>query len=173
MIALRATAWCLFTVWAVWLFALQGWLGAETSLARWMPDLGLVLVLSLVAQLEARDALLLALCAALARMSVSSEPGVALLAGFLGIVGLALTARSVVELTGPVSRALVCGLLVVVFDGWLVLVHSVRARELAGPLPLSVLVAWPAGITSAVLALVAGPLFAHLPGLTPLRRRRW
>ncbi len=171
MIALRATAWLLFTVWAVWLFALQGWLGADTSLARWMPDLGLVLVLSVVAQLETRDAPLLALCAALARISVSAEPGVALVAGFFGIIGLALLARSVVELTGPVSRAVVCGFLVVVFDGWLILVHGVRTPELAGTAPI--LVAWPAGITSAVFALLAGPVFARLPGLTPLRRRRW
>lgn len=173
MIALRWIAWALFCVWAVWLFALSGWLGADSGWARWMPDLGLVLVLSLLAQLETRDAPLLALCAALARASVSAEPHVALLAGFFGIVALALAARSVVELTGPLSRALVCGALVVVFDGWLVLVHRVRVHEVAGVLPLSVFIAWPAGITSALLALVAGPLFAHLPGLTPLRRRRW
>lgn len=169
--ALRVTGWVLFTVWAVWLFALQGFLGAETSLARWLPDFGLVLVLSLVAQLEARDAPLLALCAVLARASVSTEPAIAQAAGFLGIIGLALTARSVVELTGPLSRALVCGFLVVVFDGWLVLVHSVRTSSLAGAAPI--LCAWPSGITSALLALVMGPLLAHFPGLTPLRRRRW
>jgi hypothetical protein len=171
VIWLRAVAWLLFTVWAVWLFALQGVVGAETSFARWMPDLGLVLVLSLVAQLEARDAPLLALCAATARVAVSAEPGIALLAGFLGIVGLALLARSVVELTGPVSRALVCGVLVVLFDGWLILVHTVRTPDLTGAAPI--LLAWPAGITSALLALAAGPFFSRLPGLTPLRRRRW
>ena len=170
MIVSRGLAWLLFLAWVTWGFALQGWLGGGS---RWMPDLGLVLALSLLARLDARGAPLLALCVALARASLSSEPAVALLAGASGVVLLALAARSVVELTGPLWRAAVAGALVFVFDAWLMAVHHVRARDLAGGLPFDPIAILPAALTSALLALVLGPALVHLPGLSPLRSRRW
>ena len=169
----RALAWGLFLVWGVWLFSLQAWIASGSALAHWVPDLGLILGLSLLARAEERDLPLLAFFTMLARSAVSAEPVVALLAGFLGVFALALLARSMVELTGPAWRALITGALVLLFDAWLMLVHRVRTPGLATALPLQVVSALPAAVTSGLLAFLCGPLFAHLPGLTPLRRRRW
>lgn len=169
----RVLAWALFTVWAAWLFALHGWLAGESALARWIPDLGLVLTLSVIARLEARNAPICAVLAALARASFGIEPPVVVLAGFFGVAALALTARSVVELSAPVWRGVVSGLLVLAFDAWLSFAHHVRLQETASDLPVRAFAAWPAASTSALLALAAGSGLAYLPGLTPLRSRRW
>lgn len=169
----RVLGWLLFTFWAVWLVAIQAWLCAGSDGARWMPDLGLILSLSLLARMEARDLLTLALVSTLARVTFSIEPSVAILAGMLGVLGLALAARSIVELSGPAWRALIGGVLVLLFDGWLVFVHQLRAGELALDLELNWMLGWRAALSSSVLALLCGPLLVHLPGLTPLRRRRW
>lgn len=178
MIQSRAFGWAFFGVWAVWLFALHAWIGGGGSPltdtpARWMPDLGLVLALSLLARAEVSDAPWIALIAAFARAAFSSEPPIVLLTGFLGIVLLALVARSAVELTGPLWRALAALLLVFVFDLWLAFAHSMRLPVGFESVPFSVFASWPAALSSALLALLLGPLLAHLPGLTPLRRRQW
>jgi hypothetical protein len=169
----RLLAWCLFVVWSTWMFALQSWLGARGSAARWVPDLGLVMALSLVARLEVGDVPLCALLTALSRAAFSVEPHVVVCAGVLGVFALALAARSVVELTGPIWRALVCGALVFAFDAWLMLVHRAHPPATFGPFGVSVVSAWSVASASALLAWAAGPALAHLPGLAPLRRRRW
>jgi hypothetical protein len=166
-------AWCFFVVWSTWMFALQSWLGALGSAARWVPDLGLVMALSLVARLDPADVPLCALLTALARSAFGVEPHVVVCAGVLGVFALALAARSVVELTGPVWRALVCGGLVFAFDAWLMLVHRARPPAGFGTFGVSIASAWSVALTSALLAWIVGPVLAHLPGLTPLRRRRW
>ncbi len=173
MIASRTLAWALFAAWITWFFALQARLSAGSSAAPWVPDLGLVLSLSLLARLEEREAPVLALVLALSRSAFSSEPAVALLAGSLGLVLLALAARSVVELTGPLWRALITGGLVLAFDLWLALVQAARSPDAIGRLPVGAGALLAAALSSATLALVAGPALAHLPGLTPLRRRPW
>jgi hypothetical protein len=169
----RFLAWTLLAVWAVWLFALHAWLAGESAAARWWPDLGLVLCASLAARIESRDVPLCALVFALARSAVGSEPPIVVLAGFSGALALLLVARSVVELTSPPSRALAAGLLVLAFDAWLIGVHRVRLGAAAADWPVGLLAGWTAALSSAVLAFVLGPALAHLPGLTPLRRRRW
>lgn len=171
MTVARALGWALFTIWATWCFALQG---ALAHGGAWMPDLGMVLALSLLAHLEPGDAPVAALLASLARAAVGVEPPVPLVAGFLLVFALALGVRSVVELSNPLWRALCAGALVFAFQAWLALVHEVRLGTAgidgAGFDPFAPL---PAASTSALLALLAGPLLARLPGLTPLRRRRW
>ena len=175
MTSARLLGWGLFTVWSVWSFALQGALGGGGSAGRWTPDVGLVLALSLLARLDARDAPWLVLCVALARATLGVEPPIVLLAGVGLVVVLALTARSVVELASPLWRAVVATALVFVFDAWLILVHHARAGTFAdgdgGTLDL--LAPWPVALSSGVFAFAAGALLAHLPGLTPLRSRRW
>jgi hypothetical protein len=170
VIAPRVFAWCFFAVWAVWLFALQAWLGREASAARWLPDLGLVLALSLLARAEVTDAPILAFVAALARSAFSAEPPLVLLTGFLLLVFLALAARTTIELSGPAWRAFTAFVLVLVFDAWLGFAHAMRAPSGAG---VALVVAWPAALSSAACALLLGPALAHLPGLTPIRRRQW
>ena len=176
MTSARLVGWGLFTVWSVWSFALQGALGGGGSAGRWTPDLGLVLALSLLARLDARDAPWLVLCVALARATLGIEPPIVLLAGVGLVVALALTARSVVELASPLWRAVVATALVFVFDAWLILVHHVRAGTFAageGAATLDLFAAWPVALSSGAFAFAAGALLAYLPGLTPLRSRRW
>ena len=168
MIAPRLFGWLFLTVWLTWLFALQARLGA----APWMPDLGLVLAIAVLAHLEEREGAVLALVLALSRSALSPEPAVALLAGSVGFVLLGFGLRSVVELTGPLWRATIAGGLVLAFDLWLAVVQSSRGG--IGPaLPVDAGSLLGVAFTSALLALFAGPLLARLPGLTPLRSRRW
>ena len=171
MIVARVLGWLLLAVWLTWFFAIQARLGAGSPAAAWIPDLGLVLAISVLAHLEEREGPILALVLALSRSALSAEPAVVLLAGSLGLVLLGFALRSVVELTGPLWRALIAGALVLVFDLWLALAHAARSAGAGPQVDAGPLIA--AALTSAALAMVAGPLLARLPGLTPLRSRQW
>jgi hypothetical protein len=160
-------------VWATWLFGLQATLGAGNTAWHWIPDFGFVLALSVLARLDAADVPLCALLTALARSASSLEPNVALCAGVMGVFLLALAIRSVVELTGPLWRTLAAGVFVFAFDAWLMLVHHEQLRVHGIEVGLALSRAWTVAAASALLALIAGPLLAHLPGLSPLRRRAW
>jgi hypothetical protein len=177
-------AWLFLALWAAWASALQGLAAGPEGLGRWVPDLALVLALSLAARLPGEDMVKVALAVALGRIAVSIQPPVALLAGFLGILLLARGLRSVLELGGPLQRTLLGALAALLLAGWLGLVHAERARDLAGQAvvpgaaagslrPLAAaLGAWPAALSTGLCALLLGPALARLPGLTPLRRRR-
>lgn len=169
MNAQRWIAWIVLGAWLVWLHALQAWLGGGSA---WAPDIALVLVFSLVARIESKDALGVVIVALLARAALAVEPGAALGAGLLGLVLLELLARGLFELTAPAWRALFAGAMVFAFDAWLAGVHALHDD---GPIPfvrvLAALV--PAAFTSAIVSLALGPALAHLPGLSPLRSRRW
>lgn len=173
MIGARIVAWILFAAWSAWLVGVQAWLGGDAGAARWMPDLGLVLALSLLAHAEVADAPILAFIAALARSAFSSEPPLVLLTGCLIVVFLALAARSAIELSGPAWRAFAAVACVLVFDAWLGIAQSTRVA--AGVVRTSPMLvpAWRGAAMSGVCALFLGPLLARLPGLTPIRRRRW
>ncbi|MBL8858615.1 MAG: hypothetical protein JNL28_08935 [Planctomycetes bacterium] len=167
----RILACFLFLVWATWCYAFAGYWSSSGS--AWVPDIGLVLALSVMARAEVGDAPILALLATLARASFSPEPPIVLLAGFAAIVFLAITARSAVELTGPLWRTIAALVLVLVFNAWLAFARAVRDPS-ADVVHVGVLsAALPVAISSALLAFAAGPLFAHLPGLKPMRRRPW
>ncbi len=168
----RIIGWLLFAVWATWCFALEGWL-ATGSGARWVPDLGLVLALSVLARAEAGDAIWIALIAAIARAAFGPEPPIVLLTGFSIVVFLALAARRAVEISGAVSRAVLALVLVLVFDTWLGLAQTMRAGGAESFHSAALVSSLPAAFTSAALALGFGPLLARLPGLTPIRRRAW
>lgn len=175
--------WLLFGLWVVWLSAGQG-LALETAgLGAWVPDVGLVLLLGLGAELDRRDLPLLALVFALARASVSVASPAALLAAALGVVLVVRGLRTVVELRDVASRCLLAGLGALACERWFALVDARRAlaatglgqRALAAAWDAQV-GAWPDGAWTRALATLAfaflfGPALLHLPGLTPLRRR--
>jgi hypothetical protein len=165
----RLLGWICFVVWAVWLFALHAWLGGSDG-SRWMPDLGLVFVLVLMARSEARDLPWMAFLAALARSTFSPEPPLVLFTGFFGVLFALLLVRGAVELSRPTWRALTAFVAVLGFDLWLGLAHAARTSDVRA---LEALSAWPSAVLSALLALAFGPFLVHLPGLTPLRARRW
>lgn len=171
MSASRVLAWFLFFVWAGWAFALQGWLQRGGS--DWVPDIGLVLALSVMARAEVADTPVLALLAAVARSAFGPEPPIVLLAGFMLVVFLALAARTTVELAGPLWRTITALAFVLILNAWFGFARGMR-EPLGDPLQASLAyAALPTAFVSALLAFAAGPLFAHLPGLTPIRRRKW
>lgn len=173
MISSRILGWTLFTAWISWSFALQARLASASGAGPWIPEVGLVLAVAVLARLDEREIPVLVLLVALARLAFSGEPAAALLAGSLGLALLGLCVRSVVELTGPLWRTLTTGALVAAFELWLAVVHAAHPEAAGAGLPIgpgSLLVS---ATSSALLALFAGPTLARLPGLTPLRSRRW
>jgi hypothetical protein len=171
----RLLAWCALGAWLLVCFALQGAL-ARGSAALWFPELGLVFLFALLVRMEEREAWIAALLAALARSAFSSEPPLVQLAGLLGFALLVLLLRSALEIGAPLLRGAIGLLCVLACELWFYTACAARAYWARGsldgfepPLVGLVLVA----LSSGVLAFVAAPLFAHLPGLSPLRSRRW
>jgi hypothetical protein len=182
VIASRALAWFLLCVWAVWLVALQSLAASPTGPGRFVPELALVLALSVLSRADARDLPWLVLAVALARGAYAVDPLPAVLVGAAGALMLALAVRSMIETTGIVLRTLIAGACVYVFDLWLIAVHELEGTRAAGAslgdafgdaFGARALDPWPAALASAACALVLGGVLARLPGLTPLRRRPW
>lgn len=180
MITARGIGLVLFAIWSVWLVAAQALAVSVGTIGPYVPDLGLVLAVTLVARGHPRDVPALALLWAFARASFAVDPPFAILAGAAGVLVLARAMRSVVETHGPLPRTFVAGACALVFDAWLIVVHHVRHETLwtggAGApagVAEALLAAWPAAAATALAALALGPALSRLPGLTPLRRDRW
>lgn len=176
----RWIPWLMFAVWASWLTALQGVLASRTSLGPWTPDLGLALLVVCVGRFEAADVPKVALLVAAARIAHSVEPPAGVAAGVLFATFVVAATRTVAEVGGASLRSLLAGLLAWSFAGWLVLVHAVRAAYDASGDPAAFAAGlepgvsvWRVGFSTALAALTLGPLLLVLPGLSPLRRRRW
>jgi hypothetical protein len=171
----RLLAWCALSAWLLVCFALQGVL-ARGAAALWFPELGLVFLFALLARMEERDAWIAGLLAALARSAFSSEPPLVQLAGLLGFALLVLALRSSLEIGAPLLRGATGILCVFACDLWLYLACALRAYWARGSLsgfepPLFGLLL--VALSSGVLAFVAAPALASLPGLSPLRSRKW
>jgi hypothetical protein len=167
----RLLAWLSFLVWALALGSAAAWLGRGPG-GTWVPDAALVLAVLVLARSERGDLLPLSFCVALVRGAISGDAPLALLAGALGALLAVLALRSVVELSGPLGRALAAALAAGTLQAWLALAHAARAAE---PVELGSTAgaALAVALSSAALALLLGPLLARLPGLTPLRSRVW
>jgi hypothetical protein len=176
--------WVLLAIWSTWLHALQGLALQQAPLAPWVPDVGLVLLLALCSRLERRDLPRVALVVALGRVAVSVEPVPALLASCLGVVIVVAGLRSMVELGDPLARTLLALVAALAIARWHTLVASTRALQDASLYAESLAASWTAvrgalgphaltrAAATALVALAFGPALAHLPGLTPLRRKR-
>lgn len=175
--------WSAAALWATWSFAAQGWLGAASGGAAWVPDLGLALLVVLSSKLPRAELPWLALLFGAARCAVSIDPPVANLTVALGVVALARAVRGVIEVQSAIPRAVLAFLCALGAHGWLELTHSLRLRGGAlGALgaqralePAAILAdAWPTALATALTVLALGELLARLPGLTPLwRRKTW
>lgn len=164
-------AWFLLAAWAVWLFAAQGRWAAATASA-WVPEIGLSLLLGLGPSLRRGDLVAAAFAIAAARIAVSIEPPAAVLAGYLAAGVVAQSVQSVIPLDRPAVRIGLGFALALSLDAWFALVAGARGQ---GALVLEadlVLAPWRRALVTALLAGFVGPLFARLPGLTPLRKRR-
>jgi hypothetical protein len=163
-------AWLCLGVWGTWIFALQGLL-ASSALRRWTPDLGLLLLVALTLRLGPARARWAAAWVALLRVGFSADPPLAILAAYLGFVGVCHLVREAIDLERPLARALLAcaGAL-----GCAWLWTSARALELAADgihAPLERF-AWPSALATGLAALVLAPALGRLPGLSPLARRR-
>jgi hypothetical protein len=171
----RALPWILLTLWAVWIYAFQAFFAAA-SWSAWVPDVALVLMLGLAARLPSADVPLVGLCVGVAGATVSVDPAASVLAAALGVVGMARGVRSVIEIKSPPVAGLLAFVATLCVRFWLAWVHETRiALELgvsAPPSPGLWAAAWPGALTTALVAMLFGGVLAHLPGLTPLRRRR-
>jgi hypothetical protein len=175
--------WLLFGLWVVWLSAGQGLVLELGGASAWVPDLALVLLLGLGAELDRRDLPVLAAVFALARAAVSVASPAAILAAALGLVLVVRGLRTVVELRDVGSRCLLAGAGALACERWFALVDARRVLAAPGQglEALSAawdahLGAWPDGAWSRALSTMAfaflfGPALLRLPGLTPLRRR--
>lgn len=155
-------------VWAAWLSGFQAVL--VTSYGSWVPDVSLILLLALCAELDSRDVPFLCGVLAFARLTFTVEPVEATVCGLFVVGAAALGVRSVAEAGGPLVRTLWGGLAVLGYSSWLLFVHETR---MGASLGLDWRIAVPTAVSSALLALLLGPLLSRLPGLTPLRRVRW
>jgi hypothetical protein len=168
--------WLLLMIWGCWLLALQSSLVAAGVLGRWVPDLGLVLVLALAVRMRGARALAPALCIGLARCAYSIDAPAAILAAYLAAALLALALRSAFDLQEPIFAAALAGACALAGAQWL---RWLRAGELP-PLPAHARAlledasagAWPIACASALAALCAGRALAHLPGLPALWKAR-
>lgn len=166
-------AWGCLLVWSTWLFALQGLLAANPRLGSWTPDAGLLFCFALLLALPESRARWAAVWIALARTAFGADPPLAVLAGYLGFVGLCHAARTVFDLERPLVRGLVAGLGAA---GLARFWSAARAQALAAEgvrVPALETFAWTGAATTAVAALLLLPALARLPGLQPLRRRRF
>ena len=168
MTSSRGMAWFMLVVWATWIGAGQAVLA--TSFGAWVPDLSLLLLLALCAELDSRDVPILCGLLALARLTFTVEPVEATLCGLFTLGATALGVRSVAEAGGPLVRTLWGDFAVLLYSSWLIVVHQARSGESLG---LSWQLALPTALSSAGFALILGPLFVRLPGLTPLKKVRW
>ena len=163
-------AWLCLVVWAVWLFALQGGL-ALSGFGRWTPDVGVVLLIALTARVSSARARWAAAWVALARISYGGDPPLAVLAGYLGFVGLCHVVRSAVELERPLVRALLCGLSAALLAWFWSSAHGM-SRSTHGVDVALASFAWTSALSTALVALACGGWLGALPGLSPLWTRR-
>ena len=166
----RRLAWVMLCFWAAALVALQSWVAEQPALARWTPELGLVLLVALAGQRHFASLLWASFWLATTRLAFSIELPSAVLAGYLGVALLLRALCSVFELRGFLARALVSGSAAWLFLEWLAFVHSWHAGLSA--LPPSVAVAAnpiaTSALASALCGVALGPLLRRLPGSSPL-----
>lgn len=172
----RVLPWFMLVVWASWLTAAQGVLAAPARLGSWCPDLGLLLLISCVGRFHAADVPKATAVVAIARIAYSVEPPAAILAGFIAVAFVVRGLRGIAELGQVAIRFSVAGLLTWGFSAWLVLVHAARntlAESSAASPGTLAFESWRGALATALTALFVGPGLELLPGLSPLRKRRW
>ena len=128
-----------------------------------------MLLLALDRKLSRRDARIAALLVACARASLSADPPLALIAGYLGVVGVTGVLRSGLEIDRPVARAFVAGLCAAGLAFFWVLARAAQVPDAPG-VPAGALVS--SAVATGAAALLLVPLFGRLPGLSALSRAR-
>jgi hypothetical protein len=175
----RYLPWLMLAVWASWLSALQALLG-DMVFGPWTPNIGVLLLVACGAQLLERDVYKAVWILTLARSAFGIDAPVAILAGYLLLALCVMAVRSFADAGQGSLRTLLVAAFAWFFEAWLAFVHFVRDAQAAAlelePLALvgrALGTTWPTLIASALLSMALGSALIRLPGLTPLRRRRW
>lgn len=170
----RPLAWLMLAVWASWLSAFQALFVSKSWLSAWTPDMGLLLLIACAGSLHIRDVPLATVVVVLGRLAYTVESPPAVLAGFLSISVVCQIIRRVTELGNPSMRFALGSLGASGLVLWFALVHAIRTgADPSGALASSLLPALATGLSTGLLALAFFGVLVHLPGLTPLRDRRW
>lgn len=170
----RPLAWLMLAVWASWLSAAQGLAVARSPLGPWTPDLGLLLLVACAGRLHPRDVPLATVLVALGRVAHTVVPPCAVLAAFLALSLVCQWVRRLAEIGGPLLRTALPGVGALLVGLWFALVHGLRTSADAGDaLAASVGPVLATAFSTALFGLVLLGALVRLPGLTPLRERRW
>ncbi len=178
----RPLAWLMLAVWASWICAAQALCVARSPLGFWTPDLALILLVACIGSLHRRDVLAASLIVAMARLAYTVEPAPAVLAAFLAFSVAVQLLRRLAEFSHPLLRVGLCAGGAGAFVLWFALVHALRMERmlegaphpgLSASLSAALLPACATALTSGLAGLVLLDGLVRLPGLTPLRRRRW
>lgn len=159
-------AWILLGVWSVWLFALQGVLARSATLGAWVPDCGLLLLVSLALRVDAARAARFALVVGAARTALGADPPAAVLFAYLAVAVGAVSLRGLVDAEQPWVKLPFVALATAFVGLWIQLAHQIR---LGGGAPSAAPLG--AALTTVALAVALGPTLAHLPGLPAFWRR--
>jgi hypothetical protein len=162
-------AWFLLAVWSLWASALEARLA--DPLGAFAPALGAMLVLGLAARLSTERAFGLALVATLARAALSTEPTLAILAGFLGALLFLRLVRSAFDVSSPLVLAIATCCTVFGFESWTELVRESRLVHGIALADGAIARSLGTGVASGLAMLLFGPAIAYLPGVTPLQRK--
>lgn len=174
----RGIALLMLAVWGSWMCAGQAFVATHTPGGAFAPDVSLVLLVMVAGALPRQEGFGAALVLGLARAAHTVDPPAAVLASALLALVAARGVRRVVDFDLPLARAGAAALAALVVSVWLGLVAAARASSTgvggaSERLTDGLLAAPAAALTAAILAFVFGPILLRLPGLTPLRKRRW
>lgn len=170
---LRILGWTMLVVWTSWITVVQAVAVGKTPLGPFTPDLSLLCVFACAVHLHKRDVVPATLVVALARIAFSVDPPLAILSGYLAAALFVRSVRRTADLERPAFALTLVALLELAFSTWLLAVHAVRqGLSVPGRLSDSAAGLAVATVATAVCAVFAGAL-VHLPGLKPLRTRRW
>ena len=161
-------AWGLLLLWAGWLLSLQGLLVAATTLGPWAPDLALVLLVALGSRIPRSRALLAAVLLTVARVGHAADSPIAIFTGYAAAVSLTGALARFIDLTGPISRAILAFALTFgVVSFWAAAAQAAQGQGASfswSPLALQ------HALATAGAAFLCAPLLLRLPGLRPLWR---
>ena len=167
----RGVGWATLVVWSAWMLGMQGLFAASKSAGAWTPDLGVVLLLAIDPKLDRTEARLAAVIVAASRIAYSSDPPLAILVGYLGVVGLSHGLRTILEVDHVLPRTLLAGLCTLLLSFyWTVARDGGYDPSAAHELAASWM--WSTAFTTALTTLLFSAFVVRLPGLSPLLKRR-
>lgn len=163
--------WLCLALWALWCLGVQGLFARQAEWGPWVPEIGLVLLLSLASRMELGHARLAAVLLALLRGAVSADPFAATaLIYLLALEAEGLLRRSL-DADGLVPRTVLAGMASYALAVFLRMTERFRVplEGLSDEWAFSAAIPTAAG--TAALAALAGPGLRRLPGLVGLQHR--